>query len=63
MASLLTGSHLSLLWQTATDFLMMDQGRIRAQYTKEELISRLPEEIDGAALLRLQEELEQEAEG
>ena len=31
-------------------------------YTKEALAARLPEEVDGAALLRLQEALEQEAE-
>ena len=30
--------------------------------TKEDLAARLPEEYDGGALLRLQEELEQEAE-
>ena len=63
MAVLLTGSHLPLLWHTATDFLLLEKGRIRAHYTKEELASRLPEEPDGSALLRLQEELEQEAEG
>ena len=62
MAVLLTGSHLPLLWLTATDFLLLDKGRIRAQYTKEDLAARLPEEPDGSALLHLQEELEQEAE-
>ena len=62
MAVLLTGSHLPLLWQTATDFLLLDKGRIRAQYTREDLAARLPEEYDASALLRLQEELEQEAE-
>jgi ABC-2 type transport system ATP-binding protein len=60
MAALLTGSHLPLLWHTAAEFLMMDGGRIRAQYTKAELAARLPEEPDGSALLHLQEELEKE---
>ena len=63
MAVLMTGSHLPLMWQPATDFLLLDQGRIRAHYTKEALLARLPEEVDGSALLRLQEALEQEAEG
>ena len=62
MAVLLTGSHLPLFWQTATDYLLLDKGKVRAQYTREELAARLPEEPDGSALLRLQEELEQEAE-
>ena len=62
MAVLMTGSHLPLMWQPATDFLLLDQGRIRAHYTKEALLSRLPEEADGSALLKLQEALEQEAE-
>ena len=63
MAVLLTGSHLPLLWHTATDFLLLEKGRIRAHYTKDELAARLPEEPDGSALVQLQEELEQEAEG
>ena len=62
MAVLLTGSHLPLLWQTASDFLLLKDGRIRAQYTKAELEARLPEEYDGGAVLQLQEELEKEAE-
>ena len=62
MTTLLTGSHLPLMWQTATDFLLMEKGRVRAQYTKEDLLSRLPEEPDGSALMHLQEALEQEAE-
>ena len=62
MAVLLTGSHLPLFWQTATDYLLLEKGKVRAQYTREELAARLPEEPDGSALLRLQEELEQEAE-
>ena len=62
MAVLLTGSHLPLLWYTATDFLLLEKGRIRAHYSKDELAARLPEEPDGSALVHLQEELEQEAE-
>jgi ABC-2 type transport system ATP-binding protein len=61
MATLLTGSHLPLVWQTATDFLLLQKGRIRAHYTREALAARLPEEPDGSALLHLQEALEQEA--
>ena len=61
MAMLLTGSHLPLVWQTATDFLLFQKGRIRAHYTREALAARLPEEPDGSALLHLQEALEQEA--
>ena len=62
MTTLLTGSHLPLLWQTATDYLLLDQGRIRAQYTKEALEARLPEELTGAALTALQEDLWKEEE-
>ena len=62
MAVLLTGSHLPLLWYTATDFLLLEKGRIRAHYSKDELAARLPEEPDGSALVHLQEELEQAAE-
>ena len=57
MATLLTGSHLAPLWQTATDFFLLENGRIRAQYSKEELAARLPEEATGAALQALQEDL------
>jgi ABC-type multidrug transport system ATPase subunit len=62
MAMLVTGSHLPPVWGIATDFLLLDQGRIRAQYTHEDLAARLPEEPDGNALIHLQEALEQEAE-
>ena len=62
MAVLLTGSFLPNLWLTATDFLLLDKGRLRAQYTREALAARLPEEASGAALSALQEALWKEAE-
>ena len=62
MAVLMTGSHLPLLWQTASDFLLLNEGRIRAQYTKEALEARLPEELTGTALTALQEDLWKEEE-
>ena len=62
MAVLLTGSFLPNLWLTATDFLLLDKGRVRAQYTREELASRLPEEATGAELSALQEALWKEGE-
>jgi ABC-2 type transport system ATP-binding protein len=62
MAVLMTGSHLPPMWQTATDYLLLEKGKVRAQYTRDELAARLPEEADGNALVHLQEELEKEAE-
>ena len=62
MAVLLTGSFLPNLWLTATDFLLLDKGKVRAQYTREELASRLPEEATGAELSALQEALWKEGE-
>ena len=62
MAVLLTGSFLPNLWLTATDFLLLDKGKVRAQYTREELAARLPEEATGAELSALQEALWKEGE-
>ena len=62
MAVLLTGSFLPNLWLTATDFLLLDKGVVRAQYTREELASRLPEGASGAELSALQEALWKEGE-
>ena len=57
MAVLLTGSYLPNLWLTATDFLLLDKGRIRVQYTREELARRLPEAPTGPDLSALQDAL------
>ncbi len=60
MTTLLTGSYLPNLWLTATDFLLLENGRIRVQYTKEALAARLPDDAGGSALAALQEELQKE---
>ena len=60
MAVLLTGSFLGLLWHAATDFLLLNNGRIRGRYTKADLATRLPEEYGAQDLAALQEELEKE---
>lgn len=41
MAALLTGAYFSAFWHAATDFLLLENGVIRAHYTKAELASRL----------------------
>ncbi len=50
MATLLTGAFFPALWNVSTDFFRLEAGKITAQYTKEELLARLPEEPAGADL-------------
>ena len=60
MATLLTGAFFPALWNVSTDFFRLEAGKITAQYTKEELLARLPEEPAGADLDALWEALGRE---
>ncbi len=60
MATLLTGAFFPALWNVSTDFFRLEAGKITAQYTKEALLARLPEEPAGADLDALWEALGKE---
>ena len=60
MATLLTGAFFPVLWNVSTDFFRLEAGKITAQYTKEALLARLPEEPAGADLDALWEALGRE---
>ena len=45
MAVLLTGQFFAELYPFATDYLLLEKGRISRRYTREELQSRLPAEV------------------
>ena len=62
MATLLTGAFFPTLWHASTDFFRLEAGKIKAHYTKEELLARLPEEPAGADLDALWEALGKEGE-
>ena len=62
MAVLLTGASFSQLWEISADFLRLEAGTIRAQYTKEALLPRLPAEPKGPELEALWAALGKEGE-
>ena len=62
MATLLTGAFFPTLWNVSTDFFRLEAGKIKAHYTKDELLARLPEEPAGADLDALWEGLGKEGE-
>lgn len=49
MTVLMTGQFFSELYPVATDFLLMNKGRVTARYTKDALAARLPEGISKPA--------------
>ncbi len=60
MATLLTGAFFPALWNVSSDLFCLEVGKITAQYTKEALLARLPEEPAGADLDALWEALGRE---
>ena len=44
MTVLMTAAFFAEVWDTATDFLVLEKGKLAAAYAKDELSAKMPEE-------------------